>query len=139
MSEDKIRGSDKLMQAWKSRTLSDASVKDIATALDKSPARLEGAVVSGGSAATGLRLSLLYEGEDTPRCGNDILFWLTWHRRFGGQPRPPKVIVRGTPFPDLVRMELEFGRFDPLLDEAALGSVPGLDVAGGLDQGAVRG
>ncbi len=135
MSQDKTRGSDKLMQAWKARALSDAAVKDIADALDQSGAIVEGALVSGGgAAATGLRVQLRYEGEDTPRCGNDILFWLQWHRRFGGQPRPPKVIIRGTPFPDLVRMELEFGRFEPLADQ------PGLAAADLVrDGGAIRG
>jgi hypothetical protein len=29
---------------------------------------------------------------------------------YGGAPRPPKIIINGTPFPDLVRMELDFGR-----------------------------
>lgn len=130
MPNDKTRGSEKLMQAWKARSLSEAAVKDIAEALDKSSAVVEGAVVSGGASATGVRVSLRYDGEDTPRCGNDILFWLQWHRRFGGNPRPPKVIIRGTPFPDLVRMELDFGQFESVRE------VPG--VAPALDEDLAR-
>lgn len=113
---------------------------------EKSPAVVEGAAVSGGANATGVRLSLRYEGDDTPWCGNDILFWLRWHRRFGGNPRPPKVIIKGTPFPDLVRMELDFGQYESIrevpsvaagLDEdlgrglAAAGALAGRGVAGG--------
>lgn len=140
MPNDKIRGSEKLMQAWKARTLSEASVKDIAEALDKSPAQVEGAIVSGGSAATGVRLSLRYEGEDTPRCGNDILFWLQWHRRFGGNPRPPKVIIRGTPFPDLVRLELDFGQFESVREVPGVAQALDVDLARAGDlAGAVGG
>ena len=56
-----------------------------------------------------MSLSLSYDGDDGPWCGNDILFWLKWHRNHGGNPRPPRIIINGTPFPDLVRMELDFG------------------------------
>jgi hypothetical protein len=105
----KRRGSEKVMAAWKARTLSEASVKEIGSALDKSPATIEGATFVGGENPTGLRLSLAYEGDDGPWCGNDILFWLKWHLTHGGNPRPPRIIINGIPFPELVRVELDFG------------------------------
>jgi len=103
------RGSEKVMAAWKARTLTEASVREIAAAFEKSPATIEGASVVGGEHATGLRVSLRYDGDDGPWCGNDILFWLKWHLGHGGVPRPPRIIINGIPFPDLVRMELDFG------------------------------
>ncbi len=105
------RGSEKLMAAWRARALTEESVKEIAAALDKSPAKVEGAAVAGGASPTGVRLSLRYDGDDGPWCGNDILFWLKWHLSHGGGGvvRPPKIIIDGIPFPDLVRMEIDFG------------------------------
>jgi hypothetical protein len=105
----KTRGSEKVMAAWKARTLTEASVHEIAAAFEKSPATIEGATVVGGEHPTGMRLSLAYEGDDGPWCGNDILFWLKWHLGHGGVVRPPRIIINGIPFPDLVRMELDFG------------------------------
>ena len=68
-TQDK-RGSEKLLDAWKSRALTEDAVHEIANALEQSPARVERAD------ATGVRLSLRYDGDDLPSCGNDILFWL---------------------------------------------------------------
>ena len=112
MSSNGKRGSEKVMAAWKARMLTEASVKEIAAAFDKSPATIEGATFVGGESATGLRLSLSYEGDDGPMCGNDILFWLKWHLGHGGTPRPPRIIINGIPFPDLVKMELDFGHVE---------------------------
>jgi hypothetical protein len=110
MAAKEKRGSEKLMGAWKARELSEASIKEIAGALDKSPAKVEGVNVVGGASATGVQLSLRYDGDDGPWCGNDILFWLRWHiNHGGGVVRPPRIIINGTPWPDLVRMELDFG------------------------------
>ena len=103
------RGSEKVLAAWKARALTEESVNAIAQGFEKSPAKVEQASALGGTSATGLRLSLRYDGDDGPWCGNDILFWLRWHMKYGGAPRPPKIIINGTPFPDLVRMELDFG------------------------------
>ena len=103
------RGSDQLLAAWKARTLTDASVKEIAEAIEQSPAQVESAVVTGGRDATGLRVTLSYAGDDGPWCGNDIRFWLQWHKLHGGRPRPPRVLINGIPFPDIVRLVLEFG------------------------------
>jgi hypothetical protein len=103
------RGSQKLMAAWKARALSEESVLEIANALEKSPAKVERANVIGGASATGVQLSLSYEGDDVPRCGNDILFWLKWHISHGGVVKPPKIIINGIPFPDLVLLQLDFG------------------------------
>jgi hypothetical protein len=117
------RGSEKLLAAWKTRALSEESVREIATALEKSPATVEGANVVGGTNATGVRLSLRYQGDDVPQCGNDILFWLKWHIDHGGVIRPPKVIINGIPFPDPVRLELDFGH---VAEHApSIGDLPG--------------
>jgi hypothetical protein len=112
MTEKQLRGSEKLMAAWKTRALTEESVREIADALDKSPAKVEGASMVGGQNATGVQLSLSYEGDDVPRCGNDILFWLKWHMKFGGVVRPPKIIINGTPFPDLLKIDLDFGHVE---------------------------
>ena len=87
-------------------------MKEIGAALDKSPAKIEGAAFVGGENPTGFRLSLAYDGDDGPWCGNDILFWLKWHQNHGGTPRPPRIIINGIPFPDLVRLELDFGHVE---------------------------
>jgi hypothetical protein len=109
MPKQEKRGSDKLIGAWKARTLTEASVMEIADALEKSPAKVEAAGMLGGGETTGIRVSLTYEGDDAPYCGNDIAFWLKWHLTHGGYVRPPRIIINGTPWPELIRMELEFG------------------------------
>jgi hypothetical protein len=131
MAKEEQRGSEKLMAAWKSRALTEESVREIADALEKSPAKVEGANIVGGGNSTGVQLSLRYDGDDGPWCGNDILFWLKWHIKHGGDIRPPRIIINGTPFPDLVRMELDFGH--------VAGNVPGIrDVPGALGGGGIR-
>jgi hypothetical protein len=109
MAHEVMRGSEKVMAAWKARALTEESIGEIAKNFEESPATIERANVFGGAQPTGLRLSLRYDGDDGPWCGNDILFWLKWHLGHGGVARPPKIIINGTPFPDLVRMELDFG------------------------------
>ena len=99
MATKEKRGSEKVMAAWKARVLTEASIKEIAASFEKSPATIEGATFFGGEHSTGLSLSLSYEGDDGPWCGNDILFWLKWHLGHGGNPRPPRIIINGTPFP----------------------------------------
>lgn len=103
------RGSQKLMAAWKARVLTDESVREIAEAVEASPATLLGANVVGGTHATGMTVALSYEGDDIPRCGNDIQFWLKWHLIHGGTPHPPRIIINGIPNPELLRLELDFG------------------------------
>ena len=108
-----MRGSEKLMAAYKARTISAEGIQQIAEALDNSPATLEGADVVGGEAATGVSLSLSYSGDDVPMCGNDILFWLRWHQEHGGVPMKPRFIINGIPFPDWLLLELNFGHGGP--------------------------
>jgi hypothetical protein len=106
------RGSARLLAAFKSRSFSEEALRELATHLDKSPAAVEGALVKGGSAATGVSLTLSYAGDDVPWCGNDMAFWLQWLRKHGGggtRPRRPRIIINGTPFPDWVRVELSAG------------------------------
>lgn len=110
MAIETKRGSDKLMAAWKARVLTEESVREIAAQFAKSPASVEAAAVVGGADATGVRLSVAYRDEDTEQCGNDILFWLKWHRTHGGEVRPPRIIIDGIPYPDFLRMELDFGQ-----------------------------
>jgi hypothetical protein len=105
------RGSERLMAAWKARALTEESVREIATALEKSPATVERAAFNGSN-ASGLSLSLAYDGDDVPLCGNDLQFWLRWHRIHGGNPPPPRVIINGTPILDSVRLELGFGNVE---------------------------
>lgn len=102
------RGSERLLAAWKARSLTEESVREIAAALEKSPATVERASVVGAN-ASGLNVSLTYDGDDVPICGNDLQFWLRWHRIHGGDPQPPIVIINGTPILDHVRLELNFG------------------------------
>ena len=109
MENQEKRGSEKLMAAWKMRALTEESVREIAEALDKSPAKIEGATFLGGGHSTGVRLSLSYDGDDGPRCGNDILFWFKWHLKYGGELRPPKILINGISNPDRVLLDLIFG------------------------------
>lgn len=124
MTEFNRRGSEKLLEAWKGRALTEESFREIADALAESPAKVDRAMIVGGNNATGAHVNLSYTGEDIPICGNDIAFWLKWHLRHGGSPRPPRIIIDGIPFPDLVRMELDFGNVVPHPDIAL--EVPGL-------------
>jgi hypothetical protein len=110
MAKQVKRGSEKLLAAWKSRSLTEDSVREIADAFAKSPATVESAYVVGGANPTGLRVSLRYDGDDGPWCGNDILFWLKWHWNHGGVVVPPKIIINGTPWPDLIRVQFDFGQ-----------------------------
>ena len=113
MASPNKRGSEKLMAAWKTRELTEDSVNEIAAALEKSPGTVDQAHVAGGANPTGVRVTLSYEGDDGPWCGNDILFWFKWHRKYGGgQLVPPKIIINGTPYPDFVRLQLDFGQVE---------------------------
>ena len=118
------RGSEKLLGAWNARALTEDSVREIAEQFDKSAGVVERAMVTGGSEPTGLRMQVAYSGDDVPICGNDILFWLKWHRINGGVVRPPRIIIDGMPWPELLRMVIDFGHVD---DERHLG---GLDEVG---------
>lgn len=122
------RGSEKLMAAWKMRALTEESIREIADALGKSSAKVESVSVAGGQNATGVRMTLRYEGDDVPWCGNDILFWLKWHINHGGVVHPPKIIINGIPWPDLVRMHIDFGQVE---ENASLEELTG-ELAGGL-------
>ncbi len=109
---DPKRGSEKLLRAWKSRALTEESIKEIAGALEKSRGQVEGVNFVGGENATGLQLSLAYTGDDGPWCGNDIQFWLQWLLKHGGSGviHPPRIIINGTPWPEIIRLELNFGQ-----------------------------
>jgi hypothetical protein len=112
MPDDVVRGSSKLMAAWKARALTEESYREIASAFEKSRGKVESAEIFGGDNPTGVRLTVSYDGDDVPTCGNDILFWLKWHLNHGGAPKPPRIIINGIPLPDLVRMQIDFGRVD---------------------------
>lgn len=113
MLDQKTRGSEKLMAAWNARRLSEESIAEIAGALDASPATVDSAHVVGGEHASGVQVSMSYSGDDVPICGNDILFWLKWHRKYGGVAIPPRIIIKGIPYPDLVTVHLGFGDAGP--------------------------
>ena len=129
MAEQQKRGSEKLMAAWKARTLTEKAVGEIAEALEKSPGKVEIVNIVGGTNATGIQLRMAYEGDDVPMCGNDILFWLKWHINHGGVVRPPKIIINGTPFPDLVRLEVDFGHVGA--NGPGIADIPGVQGVGG--------
>jgi hypothetical protein len=113
MLDHKTRGSEKLMAAWNARRLTDESVGEIAAALDESPATLDSAHVVGGEDATGLQVAMSYSGDDIPICGNDLRFWLFWHRKYGGVPKPPRIFIKGIPYPELLTVHLSFGDVGP--------------------------
>lgn len=104
-----LRGSEKVLAAWKRRTLSEESVNEIAESLQDSPAVVEKAVFSGGENPTGLSLSLSLKGDDMDWCGSGLKNWITWHRKHGGNPIPPRIFTEGIPFPDVIRLELTYG------------------------------
>jgi len=59
--------------------------------------------------------------------------WLEWHQSHGGTPRPPRIIINGIPFPDLVRMELELGHVEehvPSLVENVVGELAAVGLRG---------
>jgi len=97
--------SDQRRAAWRARELTEDAVGEIAKQFDESPAK----VVAAHARSSGVRLSLAYDGDDVPICGNDITFWLRWHLQHGGVVKPPKIIINGIPFPDIIRLELDFG------------------------------
>jgi hypothetical protein len=35
--------------------------------------------------------------------------WLRWRLKFGGSGRPPRILINGQPFPELVHMQLDYG------------------------------
>lgn len=129
--DSKARGSEKLLAAWKARTLTEESVREISQALDRSPAKVETATVFGGANATGMRVGLAYSGDDVPMCGNDLLFWLKWHRVHGGEVKPPRILIDGIPFPDVLRMQLDFGH---VVQPAEIENLPGQLAQGGLQR-----
>lgn len=105
-----MRGSEKLMLAWKAR-LTEDSVGEIARHLDDVPATVEKAQFHGGDQPSGLSLSLSYTADEIPYCGNTVQFYLDWLAKHGGgYTEPPRIIINGIPFPEWLRLELDFGR-----------------------------
>lgn len=113
--EDKKRGSEKLLKAWKTRVITEESIREIANELDKTPAVVEEVGFVGGENPTGMRLALRYDGDDVPFCGTGIQLWLQWLRHHGGSGvviTPPRIIVNGTPWPEYVQLILDFGQVE---------------------------
>jgi hypothetical protein len=129
----KSRGSEKLLAAWKNRVVTDEAFKEITGELEKSPATIEEVSVVGGANPTGLQMTLTYSGDDVPKCGNDISFWLRWHRIYGGRMRPPKILINGIPFPDIIRLQLEFGDFTGPVREGPLAELERFEQLGDID------
>ncbi len=79
------RGSEKLYQAYRTRTITDESVKEISRIIDEGPGTVEDAAFYGGREATGMSMTVAFdEGEG---CGNDLLRILGWLHHTD----PPKV------------------------------------------------
>ena len=56
---------------------------------------------------------------------------LKWHRVHGGEVKPPRILIDGTPWPDLVRMQLDFGHVvQP--GNVLQGGITQLNAGGGL-------
>src|SRR6187402_2798191 len=118
------RGSLRLREAWKHRVLTEEGIEAIAKSLDESSANVESVVFSGGDNATGVTMSLVYDADDIPRCGNDLASWLAWHRKFGGGGFvPPRIFTHGILNPELVRIVLTYGSTAPA--QAPRVEVPG--------------
>lgn len=103
------RGSEKQLDAWKSRTIREESFHEPADAPERSPAQVDGAFVTGGSSPSGHYLSLRCGGEDVPRCGNDLEFILRWINRHHRGLSIPCIVANGIPRPDLFRIDLRIG------------------------------
>lgn len=86
-------------------------MREIADALEASPAMVLSGNIIGGDRPTGVMLSLAYEGEDVLQCGLDLLFWLRWHTAHGFEHvRAPRIIVNSArELPELIRVEMDFG------------------------------
>ncbi len=122
-----MRGSERVLAAWKTRALTDEGVKAIADGLSKSRGKIEAVEVGGGSAPTGMRVAISYSGDDVSWCGNDMTFWLNWLRKYGGVvAERPKIIINGKPWPDLVRVEFDFGRVGSIVDQIDPGRIEGI-------------
>jgi hypothetical protein len=104
-------GAEQRSARWGAGALSNAALREIAEALEASPAIVLSGHIVGGDHPTGVMLSLAYEGDDVLACGKDILFWMRWHAAHGSMPvRSPRVIVNHAgDLPELVRLELDFG------------------------------
>lgn len=113
MARTSTRGSQKLLAAWKARTLSEDAIQEIAKQLESSPANVEKAQIVGGAHPSGVTLGLSYGADDSDGCGNDLNFWLHWHKKHGGVIQPPRILIDGIPFPDVIRVELDFGQVAP--------------------------
>jgi hypothetical protein len=112
--------------------LTEESVQEIAQGLDMSSGKIDGAAVFGGANAIGMRVSLSYSGDEVPMCGNDMQFWLAWLRRHGTTVvKPPRVIIDGTPFPDFLKIELDFGQV-PRFAASIMDKLPNVMQQGGM-------
>lgn len=107
-----IRGSERLMAAFRSR-LTEDSVGMIAGMLDQSSGIVDSIDLHGGAEPTGVSITSTYTLDGDFTCGNDLSFWLSWLRKHGGGGWvPPKIIINGTPWPEFLTMKLVFGRID---------------------------
>ena len=104
------RGSDKLRAAWEQRQLTEESVYEIADALAESPASVDAVEFHGGGSPTGVSVSLSYSGDDIDYCGNDIISWVKWSRRYGTSLGRP-ILIDGV-WPEILRVTLPFGQIE---------------------------
>ena len=107
-----MRGSDKLRAAWEQRQLTEESVSEIADALAESPASVDAVEFHGGGKPTGVSISLSYSGDDIDRCGNDIISWIKWSRRYGTTLARP-ILIDGV-WPEILQVTLPFGQVERL-------------------------
>lgn len=110
MAEAKyLRGSELVLQAWKNRQahLTEDFVKELSEILAQSPGKVQSVEFEGGAAPHAATLSIAYDGEDIPICGNDLrlLHKLTGKHGISG----PVVIINGVPALDRMNLEVQLG------------------------------
>jgi hypothetical protein len=104
------RGSAQLLDAWKAGVvhLDDTIVTGLSEVLNGIQGRVEGARVLGAEHAEAVSVDIAYDGEDVPRCGNDVALILRHLGQVGGAV-PVHVIINGVPALDALRVTLEVG------------------------------
>jgi hypothetical protein len=117
-----VRGSERLMAALNNR-LTEESIGDIARILDASPGVVKDVQVHGSGQPSGVSVTSIYSGDDGGWCGNDLRNWFEWLRKHGGQPKPPRIIINGTPWPEFITMMVTYGR-EPVAEIPAIVELP---------------
>jgi hypothetical protein len=116
------RGSERLLEAYAGRDITETSVKQVATLLDGFGGKVNDVQFAGGKEVSGFGFSLTYMDDDVPRCGNDMSKLLELLRKLKHPVRIRDIIINGKPWPDFMRVQFEIG--SPIIREQLdLGSI----------------